>query len=118
VLCVLVAGFAVIAWSATPATAAPKKPKPLTAAFAGCRTLSVAYDPNIDAGTKSRVASDALGMLRKAKNPQLAALVGRTASTDLKSGYFADIGAWCKAHYAKDKVVRDAKFPTKPTSTA
>ncbi len=64
VLCVVVAGLAVIAWSAAPATAA-KKPKPLAAALAGCRTLSVAYDPyvpdptrpNADFGRSARPAS-------------------------------------------------------------
>ena len=106
-----------IGWSAAPA-AATKKPKPLPTALTGCRTLSVAYDPYIpDPSVRSQISGQALDLLRKAKNPQLLALVHGTASTDPTSAYFADIGAWCKAHYPKDKVVRGAKYPP-PTTTA
>ena len=117
VLCVVVAGLAVIGWSAAPAAAA-KKPKPLAAALAGCRTLSVAYDPYIpEPSLRTRISGQALALLRKSKNPELSALVHGTAPTDLNSAYFADIGAWCKAHYSKDKVVRAGNYPP-PTTTA
>ena len=116
-LCVVVAGLAVISWSATPAAAAKKKRLPT--ALAGCRTLSVAYDPYVpDPKVRARVSEEALSVLQKAKNPELLALVHRTATTDTNSAYFADIGAWCKAHYSKDKVVRAAKYPTTPAATA
>ena len=117
VLCVVVAGLAVIGWSATPAAAAKKKPLPT--ALAGCRTLSVAYDPYLpDPTVRARVSKEALSVLQKSKNPELSALVHRTATPDANSAYFADIGAWCKAHYPKDKVVRAAKYPTSPAATA
>ena len=105
-----------ISWSATPAAAAKKKPLPT--ALAGCRTLSVAYDPYVpDPSVRARVSKEALDLLQKAKNPELSALVHRTATTDANSAYFVDIGAWCKAHYPKDKVVRGAKYPTNSAST-
>jgi hypothetical protein len=116
-LCVVVAGLAVIGWSATPASAAKKKPLPV--ALAGCRTLSVAYDPYVpDPSVRTRISGAALDLLRKSKNPELSALLHRTASTDAKSPYYADIGAWCKAHYPKDKVVRNAEYPISTASTA
>lgn len=117
-LCVVVAGLAVIGWSATPAAAAAKK-KPLPTALAGCRTLSVTYDPYLpDPKVRARVSKEALSLLQKSKNAELLALLHRTATTEANSAYFADIGAWCTAHYPKDKVVRGANYPTTTSATA